>query len=279
MKLKMMKKRNYIIFLIVSLISLLNIRNAFALDEILLKNGSKISGEIIAADTKQLMLELSGKKVIYTVNYEDILRIESPKPQAMILADNHFFFEDYETAYKEYLEVMAQFGPLSWGAKANLKAAECQMKLGKKDRALKMYKNFIEKYPQAANIDYFKKDLGDIFFKDRNWDEAAKLYYQVASSISNDDLKPEAYYKLAESYFNKGEYEEALIGYLYVIVLYFQDAKLTEISKYKSALCYEKLANNKKALETYKEFVAEWSESKNKQKAEEKIRELSKKGE
>ena len=273
-----MKKIKFIIFFIlISLITLVSVDEVFGLDEIILKNGNKISGKIIAADISQLMIELVGKKAIYTVNYKDILRIESPKPNVMVLADNHFFFEDYEVAYREYLEVMAQFGPLSWGAKANLKAAECLMKLGQRDRALKMYKNFIEKYPQAVNIDYFKNDLGDIFFRDKNWKEAAKLYDQVSFSDSDNNLKPEAYYKLGESYFNEGEYEKALVGYLHVVILHFKNMELTEASKYKSALCYEKLNDNAKALEAYKEFVVEWSESKSKKKAEEKIKELSKK--
>ncbi len=251
--------------------------NAFSRDEIILKNGSKISGRIIAADTRQLMLELSNKKAIYTVSYKDILRIKSPKPEVMLLADNHFFLEDYETAYREYLEVMAKFGPLSWGAKANLKAAECLMKLGEKDRALKMYESFINKYPQAANIDFFKKDLGDIFFRDKDWQEAAKLYNQVALSASDNNLKPEAFYKLAEANFNEGKYEKALVNYLQVVVLYFKDVKFAEAAKFKSALCYEKVEDNKRALESYREFVAEWPKSESKKGAEDKINELSKK--
>jgi TolA-binding protein len=250
--------------------------NVYALDEVILKNGSKLKGEIIGADNVHIMLEDIDKKAIYTIEYSDILRVDVPKPQVMILADNHFFFEDYETAYKEYLEVMARFGPVSWGAKANLRAAECLMKMNQKDRALKMYEDFIDKYPAAANIDYFKKELGDIFFKDGNWADAARLYKEVAFSKVSSELKGEAFYKLADAYFNEGNYEKALVNYLQVVVLYFKEESAVQ-AKYKSALCYEKLNDAKRALRTYKEFIEQYPQNANVSKAENRIRILSKK--
>jgi TolA-binding protein len=269
------KKRG--LLLIVFVFVLLGIcTSAYALDEVILKNGSKLQGKIIGADTARIMLEDADKKAIYTIDYNDILRVDVPKPQVMILADNHFFFEDYETAYKEYLEVMAQFGPVSWGAKANLRAAECLMKMNQKDRALKMYEDFIDKYPAAANIDYFKKELGDIFFKDGNWAEAARLYKEVAFSKDSIELKGEAFYKLADAYFNEGNYEKALVNYLQVVVLYFKEESALQ-AKYKSALCYEELNDIKRALRTYKEFIEQYPQSTNAGKAENKIKMLSKK--
>ncbi|MCK4518677.1 MAG: tetratricopeptide repeat protein [Candidatus Omnitrophica bacterium] len=247
---------------------------AFALDKVILKSGKVIKGDIIGADDKEALIQSPDKKVIFTVLYKDIKEVNFPKPQLMLLADNNYFLGSYEKAYKEYLEVMGKYGPLSWGAQAYLKAANCLIELGQVEKAVRMQEEFIKKYPSAGNISDFKLNLANLFFKDGKQDKAIKIYEELASS--GGDAQPgEINFKLGEIYFGEGSFEKSLISYLRVIVLYHQ-VKWAREAKFKSGLCYEKLGDDLRALKTYREFIKEFPQGEFSAESKEKINSLKK---
>ncbi|MCK5305884.1 MAG: tetratricopeptide repeat protein [Candidatus Omnitrophica bacterium] len=247
---------------------------AFALDEVILKSGKVIKGEILGADDKEVLIQSPDKKVTFTIVYTDIKKVNSPKPQLLLLADSDFFMGNYEQAYKKYLEVMGKYGPLSWGARAHLKAANCLIELGQVEKAVRMQEEFIKKYPSAGNVSNFKLNLANIFFKDGRRDKAIKIYEDLAAS-GGDDLLGEINFKLGEIYFGEGEFEKSLISYLRVVVLYHQ-VKWARKAKFKSGLCYEKLGDNLRALKTYEEFIKEFPQGDFSAESKEKINSLKK---
>lgn len=246
---------------------------AFASDEIILKNKKVIRGTILKSDKSGICIELPDTKAILTIATKDIFKVNSPKPDLLIFTDNYFLLGDYTQAYKAYLNLIEKYGGFSWGEEAYFKATRCLAKTGQTSKAIELCKEFIEGYPKAENINKFKLNLANIFFKEKNYSKAINLYIEL--TMSEDESKhAEIYYKLGESYFAQDEFEKALISFLKIDVFYYQATDWVVKAKFRSAECYEKLDEDLRAIKTYEEIVGEFPVSEFASKSKSKLENL-----
>lgn len=245
-------------------------------DEIILKNGKRLLGTIVDADEGSLRLESADKKVTFTVSKEEIERIEAPKPHVMTLADNDFFFGNYQAAYDKYLKIIDTYGGFGWGQTAYLRAAACLYNMGEVRKSILMHENFIDTYPEADNINEVKLSLAEIYIEKKQWPDAIEVYNEL-SATDDDAYKAEVYFRLGEAHLASGDYEQALESFLRVVVLYHDQSQWVIEAKYRSAECFERLGMQERARKTYKELIDEFPESDFAPKAKIKLEQLQNK--
>ncbi|MFA5334744.1 MAG: tetratricopeptide repeat protein [Candidatus Omnitrophota bacterium] len=250
---------------------------SFAQDAIKLKNGNVIKGSIIKTGKAGISFELAGEKAVIVVPLGNIDRLDIETPVSFRLAENSYFANSFEQAYENYMKTIEKYGGFSYGEDAFFKAADCQVKIGNAGRAIELYNEYIEDYPGAKSVNTARIRLASILVKDRDYEGAVKAYDAVIRS-RDEGLRPDAYYGNAEAYFAKGAYEQALVNYLKVALLYYDKGRIAQEAKFKCGECYEKLGEREMALAAYRETMEEYPKSEAAVRAEAKIKELEKSG-
>ncbi|MDD5073401.1 MAG: tetratricopeptide repeat protein [Candidatus Omnitrophica bacterium] len=248
---------------------------SFAQDEIILKNGNVIRGSILKTDRSGLSIEVSGQKAVIIVPLTNIDRFTIEAPDFFRTAQDYYLAKKYEQAYPLYLNTIQKYGGLSWGEEAYFKAADCQVKMGDGPKAIELYNSYIGDYPDAKSVNKARMNLAALLSGKGDHDNAIKIYDAVIRS-KDESNRPDAYYGSAESYFAQGAYEQALVNYLRVEVLYYDRSDLVANAKFKSGECYEKLGEDEKALVTYREIIAGFPKSDFAKKSKAKLEKLEK---
>jgi len=266
-------KKFKLLFKFLFICLLLRCALSFAQDEIILKNGNVIKGSILKTDKSGLSIELSEPKAIIVVPLANIDKFRIEMPDFFRMAEDYYLDKKYEQAFPLYLKTIQKYGGFSWGEEAYFKAADCRIKTGDVPRAIELYNAYIADYPDAKLVNKARMNLAALLSGKGDYGGAVKIYDAVIRS--KDELsRPDAYYGSAESYFAKGAYEQALVNYLKIEVLYYDKSNLVANAKFKSGECYEKLGEGERALVTYREIIAEFPKSDFASKSKTKLKKL-----
>ena len=175
----------------------------------------------------------------------------------LALGNIYFFKENYDQAVK-YYRLVVDKPDLSPDvlpfAMSNL--IETYKELALYDGALELTRSFIEKYPNDESILDKKVDLGVLYQKLGYYDQAI-VQLQALLETTNKDFESEIRYYLGESYFDKGEYQQAILEFLKVPYLITKKTKIdwTPNSYYMSAQSYEKMGKFDQALNMYQQII------------------------
>ena len=175
----------------------------------------------------------------------------------LALGNIYFFKENYDEAVKYYRLVVDKpdLSPETLPfAMSNL--IEAYKELALYDGALELTRNFIEKYPNDESILDKKVDLGVLYQKLGYYDQAI-VQLQALLETTNKDFESEIRYYLGESYYDKGEYQQAILEFLKVPYLITKKTKIdwTPNSYYMSAQSYEKMGKFDQALNMYQQII------------------------
>jgi len=175
----------------------------------------------------------------------------------LALGNLYFFKENYDEAAKYYRLIVdkPELSPdVLPFAMSNL--IETYKELALYDGALELTRTFIEKYPNDESILDKKVDLGVLYQKLGYYDQAI-VQLQALLETTNKDFESEIRYYLGESYFEKGEYQQAILEFLKVPYLITKKTKIdwTPNSYYMSAQSYEKMGKFDQALNMYQQII------------------------
>jgi len=175
----------------------------------------------------------------------------------LALGNIYFFKENYDEAVKYYRLIVDkpdQSPDVLPFAMSNL--IEAYKELALYDGALELTRSFIEKYPNDESIQNKKVDLGVLYQKLGYYDQAI-VQLQALLETANKDFESEIRYYLGESYFDKGEYQQAILEFLKVPYLITKKTKIdwTPNSYYMSAQSYEKMGKFDQALNMYQQII------------------------
>jgi tetratricopeptide (TPR) repeat protein len=133
---------------------------------------------------------------------------------------------------------------------------EAYKEVGQNEPALDLTRKFIEAYPMHESIQNKKIDLGVLYQKLGYYDRAI-VQLQAMLETTNKDLESEIRYYLGETYFNKGDYQQAILEFLKVPYLVNKRTKIdwTPNSYYMAGQSYEKMGKPDQALNMYQQIV------------------------
>lgn len=105
------------------------------------------------------------------------------------------------------------------------------MKEGEFYRAITEYKRFISYYSDNPLVPTAYFNIGMAFFKGEKWDEARRAFIDYYQEFPEDKLVPQALFLIAQSDYQKGDYETALKEYMELGVRY-SDQEIGHRAKY-----------------------------------------------
>jgi TolA-binding protein len=173
------------------------------------------------------------------------------------LGNMHFNAERYDDAIKYYqqiIDIAEKNGDVLQYAMNNLIEAYESKKLY--DAALKLTREYIERYPLDENIIDKKIKIG-ILYNKLGYHDQAVLHFQNLLPEAGSSLEAELRYNIGESYYDKGNYQEAILEFLKVPYLVTQQGKVnwTATSLYMAGQSYEKMSKFDEALQMYQQIV------------------------
>jgi TolA-binding protein len=173
------------------------------------------------------------------------------------LGNMHFNAERYDEAIKYYQTIIDTPGvsdEVLTSAMNNLIQAYESTKLY--DAALKIDKEFIEKFPNDESIIDKKIKLGTLYTKLAYYDQAVQ-YFQKLIEEAGSLLEAELRYDIGDAYYQKGDYEQAILEFLKVPYLVSRQGKVnwTATSLYMAGQAYEKMSKFDQAIAMYQQIV------------------------
>ena len=127
-------------------------------------------------------------------------------------------------------------------------------------KALERYQEIIEKYPRSPTAIMAQYYIGNSYFELKNYDEAAKAYRKFIEKYhGNVDLTALVYERLGYTALMQGKPQEALEAFKKIVEMKGvknQDQALFEIGR-----LYEKMGQQKDAIEQYKMIAKDYTKS------------------
>ncbi len=193
--------------------------------------------------------------------YQSILT-KFPKTEAayrslLALGNIYFNSEKFEDAIKYYQEIVndgEKSGEILQYALTNLIEAYESLKLY--EGALKITRDYISSYPYDKTIPDKKIKLGILYTRLGYYDQAI-LQYQTLLDELEPDYESELRYNLGETYFLKGDYQQAILEFLKIpyIVTAKQEIDWTATALYMAGQSYEKLGKYDQAISIYQQII------------------------
>ena len=135
--------------------------------------------------------------------------------------------------------------------------------LGLYEAALSVVNRYLEMYPHRDDVLLKKLDAAQILLRLREYDRAIKRFAELLS-LASEDMKVEVQFYLGEAYFQKGDFQQAVLEYMkvkYIDPGTGLDWAVTSI--YNAGKCYEKLGRYDEARKMYREIIDKWGANSN----------------
>ncbi|MBI5020354.1 MAG: tetratricopeptide repeat protein [Ignavibacteriales bacterium] len=173
------------------------------------------------------------------------------------LGNMHFNAERYEQSIRFYQEIIkspSKSGDILSYAMNNLIEAYESTKLY--DDALKITRDYIERYPNDEAIIDKKIKLGTLYTKIGYYDQSV-LHFQNLIPEAGNLLEAEIRYNIGEAYYYKGDYQQAILEFLKVPYLVTKQGKVnwTATSLYMAGQSYEKMSKFSEAISMYQQVI------------------------
>ncbi|HEV8538868.1 MAG TPA: tetratricopeptide repeat protein, partial [Bacteroidota bacterium] len=214
--------------------------------------GQYYAGKILEATNK---LAEAAKKYESIINHypgSEVL------PRVFLsLGNMHFNAERYEEAIRYYQRVTndpsGDSTILPYAMNNLIKAYE-STKLY--DDAIKMTRDFIERFPNEESIPDKKIKLGTLYTRVGYYDQAV-LHFQNLLNDAGSDVEAEIRYNIGEAYYDKGDYQQSLLEFLKVPYLVSKQGKVnwTATSLYMAGQAYERMSKFDEAIGMYQQII------------------------
>lgn len=253
-----------------------------AADKVILKNNSVIEGRVIEEKDGLIVIELVGGKGTMGIPGSDILKVIMEKPEAFRKAEEAFRKRKFGDAIRLYNEVISMCGMTEWGEKALMGLGRAYTETNKEDDACRVFRRLVSECKDPDIRCESRLILGRISRGRRMYDMAKSIYGEILEEECSGKYLAEAQISLGEMCVAAEEYEEALLNFLRVVVVFYKQDEFVQKAMLRSGFCYEKLGDFVNAKRIYKELLREYPDGKHVGEAREKLNKLDdkrKKGE
>jgi tetratricopeptide (TPR) repeat protein len=173
------------------------------------------------------------------------------------LGNLYYAVEQWNEAIKHYRSVVEDSTvepALHAPAMSNL--IETYEAAGANDGALSLTRKYLELYPNSDDAFDKRIKIGILYSRLGYYDQAV-VHLQSLLDEAGSDLEGEIRYYIADAYYNKGEYQQAILDFLKVPYLVTKKGKIdwTANALYMSGQSYEKMGRYDQALTMYQQIV------------------------
>jgi len=126
--------------------------------------------------------------------------------------------------------------------------------------AIRISKELIRRFPDYESTGRVRVKLGILFMELGRYREAIDQFEDSLKGAAGEE-EAELRFHIAESYFNLGEYEKALLWYLRVAYLNPDQTMWAVTAEYKAGISYEKLGKTEEAKQLYRRMMTRYGSS------------------
>jgi TolA-binding protein len=183
----------------------------------------------------------------------------------------------YTQARDSFMKIITDFPETQTAGDAQFYLAEVyEEKLDNPNEAAANYRLLIETYPKNANAVEALKRVAELHEDQDAYEEAISTYYQIFELYPNHQYTPEALLEIEKLYRRRFEnYEKAIETLKLYSSQYSQREDAAERLFDAAEMFEDDLQNKLAAIETYREVISSFPESKYAKRAQERIEELS----
>jgi tetratricopeptide (TPR) repeat protein len=205
--------------------------------------------------------EVGNKAEDAAKRYEAILKkwpASDVRPRVLLsLGNMHFNAERFEKAityYQQIVDSPAQAGDVLPYAMNNLIEAYESTRLY--DAALKVTRDYIERYPNDESIIDKKIKVGTLYTRIGYYDQAV-IHFQGLIDEAGSGTEAELRYAIGEANYYKGDYQQAILEFLKVPYLVARQGKVdwTATAFYMAGQSYEKMSKFDEAISMYQQIL------------------------
>ncbi len=228
-------------------------------DSVVLKSGKVFEGRIVSYTDDEVGLEIPGKGVL-TFGRAEVGEVEFAKPAGFDEGLNALKEKQYDDAVVQFQKVIAAQAGSSWAARAHLGLGECYTAREKWGSAAKAYKRSLEFKLDSGQARDAEMGLAVALYRLGKHKDAitsfqrlgALVYEKGATKAERAAAAPSHYY-LGQILSGQDKHEEALMAYLRVVVLCYDQAPWVAMAMLGSADMYREMGDVERARRTYGE--------------------------
>lgn len=170
--------------------------------------------------------------------------------------------EDYSTAIDRYEIVRSQGGNGNpWAPRAQLRMARLYNdQLDDADRAVDLYRGYLERYPESEKHPEILLELGEVYQNEDHYDSAVQVFERLVENHPDSSLVPEGYYNLGEIYLEQKRYGEAVEALTRLLEV-DPETNLADGALFRMGRAYGEWGKTEKQLEVYRRILQEYPES------------------
>ncbi|HIE28750.1 TPA: tetratricopeptide repeat protein [Candidatus Poribacteria bacterium] len=132
-----------------------------------------------------------------------------------LIAQSYLLEENYDQAFAEFdrlnTEEYKNYPDLQ--AEASYKAAYSLKQLGRDDEAITRYNTFVTEYPGSDYVTAAYFDLGTIYAKQKDYDNARQNYELALQNTNDLGLRAEIQNEIGRNYYEQEDYQNAIVAY------------------------------------------------------------------
>lgn len=163
--------------------------------------------------------------------------------------------EDYLLAKQLYAALLEKYPGSKNKEKIQLILAYASLERGEGLPTMQAFQDFISQYPKSEHIPSARKAIAEALLNLKKFDETAETYKKIHEDYGHTNDGMEAYARLGDVAFVKGDYEEAIKNYKEALKKYPEVEKKFPNLHYNMAESYFSLSQYKDALDQHIQFL------------------------
>ncbi len=182
---------------------------------------------------------------------------ESEKPELLFRLAENYFEEATAYFYKaQRLDDKLAADPTNERLRREVEQQKKQLRKQEdawKLKAVALYRQVAEKYPNYPGRDQVLFYLGYTLWDMQRYEDALKSYRELIRNYPKSKFVPDAYLAFGEYYFEQAKLDRALMAYKKAAE--YKDAEIYPYALYKQGWCYYNLHEWEKAMDMFKQVV------------------------
>ncbi len=132
---------------------------------------------------------------------------------------SHYYTKNYNRAEKRFRELLAEFPEFKDIKGVRIYLAKTKLKLGDEAEAMTLFeKMFAESVEKTVKGDA-AMSLGEYYFENKDYETSRKYFQSIVDSLGDEKDKLAAQKYIADGYFTRFKYKDALDNYLKILAL------------------------------------------------------------
>ncbi|MEO2006396.1 MAG: tetratricopeptide repeat protein, partial [Candidatus Poribacteria bacterium] len=138
-----------------------------------------------------------------------------------LIAQTFLLEQNYEQAFREFDNLTPEsFANSPLLPEAAYKAAYCLLQLTRLEEAIDRYNRFVADHPNSGFVTAAYFDLGTIYTRQKDYDNAIQNYQLAIENTDNMALRAEIQYEIGDNYLEAGDFPSAADAYRTVVDIY-----------------------------------------------------------